>query len=872
MTFNLINLSQAKNIDFNLLLGGIFGISLTILNPASAQVINDSTLTTNVTTEDNRNFVVNDGEQAGNNLFHSFEQFSVPTDGSVFFDNSLAIQNIISRVTGLSTSNIDGLIQTNGAANLFLINPNGIVFGENAVLNIGGSLIATTAESLVFADGNEFSAKNNNSPPLLTISTPLGLQFGTRPGNIINRSQLLIPNPLDPSGATQTNIGLSVLPEKTLALLGGDILIDGGALTASNGNIELGSVAENNFVTLIATAKGWDIDYQNVSQFQDIKLDNLASVSTSGEGGGAIDIQGQQIKIFNGSSISSDTLGAIDGSNITINATEFVEITGSDPTNQQIDLSFASIGIFVPFPSQIAARTFGAGNASNISITAEQLLLVDGAQIQMQTIANPANPEQQTGESGNIIIQTTDLVELRGAKPLLGVTDNINELLPSVTDITNSAGINRFIETARSSRIDGSSGSNGNSGNIEIFTNQFKLKDGANIQNIPVSSGNAGNITINASELIEIIGDSSRSGNVASIITTGTFGLGNGGTIELSTSKLSLQNGGAVSGSTLGSGDGGDIVINAREIEIFGTAGNQELSSGLGSQTFTTGKAGNLIINTEKLNIRDRGRITVTGTSFGSSGNLEINANSIELNDRAVIEAGTASGTGGNIELNLAENLTLRRNSLISAQAIENADGGNVKINARFILARPFENSDILASAVNGDGGNINLTTQGIFGLSEGNSQPANLTNDLDASSDLGLSGTVAIRIPQFDPNQGLFDVTAEFIDINSLIQNSFCKISDNSSFIVTGRGGIPLVPERDFLGENTWEDWRVIETKIPEPEKIEENSETDSQINRELSSIQGWLVNRQGKVVLTANPLVVTPDSLTFNNPSCNN
>lgn len=869
MNTNFSTLFKLQKFYLQLLLSSISVLILSIVSPTYAQVVEDKTLSTTVATDDNRNFVINNGQQVGDNLFHSFKEFSIPTNGSARFNNLTTIKNIIGRVTGLSPSSIDGLIKNNGRANLFLINPNGIIFSKNAVLDLGGSFIATTAESLVFEDGKEFSTKNTNPQQLLTINTPLGLQFGKNPSNIINRSQNLIAAPSESMEQSKVNIGLSVKPDNTLALIGGDILIDSGAITAPSGNLELGSVAADSFVALNSNVKGWNISYTEETQFQDIKLDNLASVNASGVGGGNINIYGERIEILNGSAIISDTNEGIDGGDININATKSLEIIGSDPTNENIDPFFAPVGIFLPISSRITSNTFDTGNAGNILIRAEKLLIADGAEIRGITVSNSNILNQLSGEGGNIFITVNQFIELKGAKPLLGVTDNASELLPPSANEDISTNLNRFIEIGRSSKIDISSASNGKSGNINIVANQLQLQDGASIQNIPFASGSGGDIKISAAELVEITGNSERSGSVGSIIAANAFGLGDAGNIELTTGKLSLLEGGGISTSTLTTAKGGNITINATEIEISGTSGNEELRSGFGSETFGAGKAGNLLVNTDKLTIADQGQITVRGTSSGSPGNLEINANSIALSDRATITAATTSGMGGNIQLQVQDNLTLRRNSTISAQAVADANGGNIDIDANFILAVPGENSDILTKAVGGNGGNININTQGIFNLSEGSSEPANLTNDIDASSQFGLAGSVRINLPQISSIPELFDSSAGVVDVNYLLKNSFCRLSKDSSYVATGRSGIPVVPENDLSTEDTWEDWRILaeaeDRGAKGIETVEELEEAE-----EIEPIQGWVRDRQGNVVLTAQALVVTPHTPATNALSC--
>jgi filamentous hemagglutinin family protein len=127
---------------------------------------------------------IDGGASRGANLFHSFLQFNLDAGQQVYFASPTGIENIITRVTGANPSNILGTLGVNGSANLFLINPNGILFGPNARLDLSGSFFANTASSIVFADGNQFSATSPQNPVLLTVSVPVGLQFGGTPKSI----------------------------------------------------------------------------------------------------------------------------------------------------------------------------------------------------------------------------------------------------------------------------------------------------------------------------------------------------------------------------------------------------------------------------------------------------------------------------------------------------------------------------------------------------------------------------------------------------------------------------------------------------------------------------------------------------------------
>jgi filamentous hemagglutinin family protein len=250
---------------------------------AQQEIVPDTTLpiNSNVKLEGNI-FNITGGTQAGSNLFHSFQEFSVPTGGTAFFNNAVDIQNIISRVTGGSISNIDGLIRANGT-NLFLINPSGIVFGPNASLNVGGSFLASTASSLKFADGFEFSATAPQTTPLLTISVPIGLQFPANPRSIQN----------------QSTVGLEVEPGKTLALVGGDVNLDGGVLTAPGGRVELGGLATTGTVGLNMDENNFRLSFPDGVARANVSLTNQAFVDvTADEGGGSIAVNARNLDIL----------------------------------------------------------------------------------------------------------------------------------------------------------------------------------------------------------------------------------------------------------------------------------------------------------------------------------------------------------------------------------------------------------------------------------------------------------------------------------------------------------------------------------------------------------------------------------------------
>ncbi len=560
---------------------------------------------------------IDGGAIRGANLFHSFEQFSVLTGQAAYFNNSPAIQNIISRVTGGSVSNIDGLIRANPTSNLFLINPNGFIFGPNASLNIGGSFLASTASSINFADSLQFSAKSPQTTPLLTVSVPIGLQFGANPGTIRNQSQA------SPGGATNSfdlSVGLKVQLSKTLALVGGDVMLEGGNLTAAGGptavggRIELGSVAGNSLVSLNPTEKGWALGYEGVQNFQNIQLTQRtfngseipSVIDASGYGGGDIQVRGRKVMIAGGSGILTQTLGSQPGGNLTVTGSESVELIG---------------------PSTLTTQTQGAGKGGDLTINTGQLILSNGAQALTSTSG-------ENGLAGQLTVNALDSVELTGGSP-------DGSAFSSLSSSTFGAGA---------------------AGNITINTGRLLIRDGANITTASLarggvggrstlSTGPGGELTINASDSVELTNGSS--------VDTMTAGSGSAGNLTINTGKLLIQNQSEVAVSSARTGMAGNLEVRARSISLD-TGGTLNAENSL-----TQG--GNIKLQqVQDLRLRHNSKISTNAGGSGNGGNITINTDTLVGLEGSTISANANVGQGGNVNIT-TQGLFLSPDSKITA-------------------------------------------------------------------------------------------------------------------------------------------------------------------------------------------------------------
>ena len=789
-----------------------------------AQVTSDNTVNTQV--EQNGTVAeITGGETRGGNLFHSFQDFSISTGNEAFFNNASDISNILSRVTGGNVSNIDGLIRANGNASLFLINPAGIILGENASLNIGGSFYGSSASSILFEDG-EFSAADLENPPLLTVNAPIGLGFRDNPGAIENNS------------VANDGRGLEVTPGSNLSLLGGDVNFNGGVVTAPRGKVDLGGLSSTGTIKIEqdnSFSFPEDIAKANVS------LNQQALVKVRDAGGGFINVNALNFSL----SEESILLGGIESGkgsseaqagDININVESFLAEDNSqiitategvgDSGNIFVDATTIEFTDDLPGDDQasvLIASTLGQGDGGDIEINANNISFdgsAGGAVTNVGLTANDESIPNVVGDAGDITVNT-DSIFLSNGAGLSAITGGIGDAgnitvnakdtvradqrgdeITRVSDffgftIRRPSGFKSFVRGAFG---EGETRGVGDAGTVEINAKDIFFTGGGGILTITIGQGNAGDIIVNATGSVEL-------DDAGEILSQVIFeqGNGNAGNITINADKLSLNDSSRILSDTQRKDNSGNIAINANEIsltegsfiisgvgilgeQVEGDAGNIEIDTGklfldnISSITAQTngagnaggeGTAGSINVNAfEQINISDSSRIQARTDNDSSGGNINLNTNALNLSNNGEISTLTeGEGNAGNIELQIVEDITLDQNSFISARAFQEANGGNLEINTRFIVAFPNGSNDIIANADSGQGGNVTINSESLLGIGE---RPlSNSTNDIDASSKFSLDGNVIINTPDINPVQGATELPSNIVEANSIAQQA---------------------------------------------------------------------------------------------------
>ncbi len=786
--------------------------------PASAQITPDGTTSTTVNVNGN-NFEINNGERLGSNLFHSFRDFSVPNGGSAFFNNAADIVNIFSRVTGGNISNIDGLIRANGSSNLFLLNPAGIIFSEGARLDIGGSFYGSTADSILFPDG-EFSATDLDNPPLLTINGPIGLNLGNNPGEITIIGDGLGTRTTTNNNLIDTEDALRVNSTSTLGLVGGDLNLEGATLKTDGGRIELGSVAGNEQISFTPIDKGFSLGYEGVKNFGDIQLSQTATIDASGLVSGDIQVQGNNITLTEGSTINASTLGNVLTQEtpgiIQINAIDTITIDGeqSDGTASGATslVNSGAIGdaggvtittdnLNLTNGGQVSASTFGEGNAGSVEITARDTITIDGERSNgIPSGAFSRVSPGAIGDAGGVTITTDNLNLTNGGQVSASTFGEGSAGSVEITArdriIIDGESLDGFPPSGATSFVN--RGAIGDAGGVTITTGSLTLTNGGRVSASTFGLGNAGSVNITATDTITFDGETSF--GFASGAFSGVFpgAVGNAGNVNITTGSLSLTNGGEVSASTLGRGDGGLVNITAMDTVTIDGEALFGIPSGVFSGVFpgAVGNAGDVSITTGSLTLTNGGSVSASTSGQSDAGSVNITAM-----DSVTIDGETSFGFGSGVTSQVnsgaegnAEGVTITTGSLsltnggrVGADTFGQGNTGFVIITAMDTVTIDGETSVGIPSSItslvnleakgNVEGvtittGSLSLTNGGrvdasIFGQSDAGSVniTAMDTVTIDGKTLLGISSSITSLVNlEAEGNAG--DVT---IDTGSL-------------------------------------------------------------------------------------------------------
>ena len=754
-----------------------------------AQIIPDSTLPTNSeVTQAGTTYTITNGSVEGPNLFHSFTQFSVPDGTTAFFDHATTINRVITRVTGNGQSTIDGLIQANGTADFFLLNPNGVVFGPDAQLDIGGSFITSSAQQIIFADGQVFSASNPTADPLLTINTPIGLQFGSSPGDIV------VQGPGNRLGFDADNFvldrserpdGLQVNDGKTLAFVGGGVTLDGGNLTALDGRISLGGVDSDQLVGLSEASAGWQLDYGNVTTFQDIRLSNAASIDVSGTNGGDIHLEGQKIRLTGGSSVLATTLADGVGGQTVINASDRLVLTGFSteadgtpilPSSVISGLETDATGIGGTIEVQtpilrlvrggaIASNNLGSGVTRDLTVTAPRRIVVDGGIPELEFSGGLLVDVYGEGDGGALLIDTGLLFVTGGgevsASTLGGGDSGALTITAETVDVFGGAPVLFSSQIVTSVQPDAS----GNANNLAIVTDQLFVSGGAIITSDTFGQGNGGDLRISA-QTIDLFG-ASPSG-LSSGLFAGTEFVGNGGNLFVDAHTIQVAGGADIQTSTISSGNAGNLRLKAQDISLLSAETNSTVIAAAvdrADDSIGTGNGGSVSIQAVNLQVLGGAQVIVGTLGSGNAGLMQIEVDNIHLTGtnpmgRSGLFASAIVGTGegGDIvvrgdRLTITDGATISASNFPSDGNIRRAgqgEAGSININVADIQLSNA--GKITASTVTGGRGDISIQTGTMFLTnrsqmttnSQGQEPGGNIVLDADVLVGLGNSDITA--------------------------------------------------------------------------------------------------------------------------------
>ncbi len=705
------------------------------LNSTLAQttsIVADDTLpgsNNSLLTEIGNRIDISGGHNVGSNLFHSFSEFQVGSGDTASFQSQGAA-NILSRVTGSDPSNIFGTIgidigtSTQSQANLFFMNPNGIVFGPSARLDLKGSFHVTTADFLRLQakeEGGRFSA-DPNGPNKLIEADPNG--FGFLSGN---------PTGITVNGSLSNGKSLEVLSGKTLSIIGGPVTVDNALLQAPSGQINVVSAASGEEAVVVG----------NINEKSDIVLApqpgqggkinfNSTVLETSSSGtsaSGRVVIRGGELVmkgaspslsrsnagIYSVNSVTADTSGRT----IDIKISGSYQLTdggvldsGSKGAGKAGDIFIGNFGeLTLTKGAQIDSSNFGSGDGGRITLKGKQITITDQASVTSTTtgagsagvitltdfeqfaLSNGAKivgSSSGSGESGIININEGRTVEIADGARIANEangTGNSRSIGINVTDLVKVSNADISTQAAP--------GSTGQGGDIDIQANQIKILDGTRLSSQAEGEGAAGSIRLLGTSIgssVTVSGEKV----VANMFTPSLLSASSGATVAeanydtaladattprpgqiiIQGDRILLQNKATVTSSTSGAASGGDITL--RGVEQLTLANEVSISS----TSSGSGNSGAIIVDGKSVTIVDGARLDIQTLGAGDARFILMTATDLVRVASADISAqATPNSTGraGAIDIQ-ANQIQIVDGTRLSGQAMGEGAAGSIRL------------------------------------------------------------------------------------------------------------------------------------------------------------------------------------------------
>jgi len=838
------------------LLGCIAVALFAVAPPAAAQVVRDGSLGMGTITGGldsdglTADYVITEkhGEFAGRNLFHSFTEFSVGTHEVASFTLSsdcagCSVDNIIAGVSGGASSEIDGMIRTTsdltGAA-LFLLNPAGVFFSDDAELDVKGSFHASTADVMRFRESDDFDVLDTSPSRILSSAAPSAFGF-TGPD--------LGPNAT--SRLTVSSSDLRVPPGATLSLIGGDdadFPFLAGTEISANGSSQVIFAPDATVQIAAAGRPGVDIDVV----LTDLDMDSLdpgdlGAVLVQDAGivvgllntdmrAGSVVIRAGLFKLADGARvfavnsvesdelepIQKDAIGPIDiaaTGDIAIESGSQIRTWTSGAGAGGDVLLHAGQRVSVTDGSSVNSFATGSGRAGAIDIDADRIV-IEAGKILSRSFRSGAGGAIELDARGIEGIELTGgasvISEARGA----GIGGDIDVRAQSLT-ISNQVNdpIGTFIATNTFSTEDSvSEEGDGAGGSLRVDVDSLALLDGGQLIASTNGAANAGALTLNATTLVHLSGVSE--GGAPSKITSGALedATGAGGRIAITSPIVEVQNAAQITSDTIGEGAAGAIEIIASDrVSIEGGANGpsrvEATSLAQPGGSTQLGPSGTIRIEADRVELRNGGQISASASGTSDAGSIDIEARNVAISgaadptgfnvsgvfSKSLTRGVEGGGDGGDIAITAFDDISVSDGGEISTDtdgpglggSIEITAGGSVRLDGGFVSADAKEDA-----SGSGDAGNIDIDAGRTFKIYDG-AVTTEATSSSGGNIEITASDLIYLESSQIEteviagsPGEAAGDVTArsEVVALNHshIIANAAGEDVDAGNISIT--------------------------------------------------------------------------------------